>query len=147
MRNRLVVSIGTVMFAISAPGFFAHSVADESAPPTVESPDAVTELKFESLLTVQLEGVEGTDVIVSRVTMPPNTALLKHWHPGEEFAYVLSGSTTLRMEGAADGTFGLGEIAKIPLKRVHSASTGEEGATILVFRIHEHGKPERIPVD
>ena len=50
-------------------------------------------LKLETLLKEQLEGVDGTEVIVSRVTMPPNTSLPKHWHPWEaqdnRFSYVL----------------------------------------------------------
>lgn len=36
---------------------------------------------------------------------------------------------------------------KVPLKQVHTAVTGDEGATILVFRVHEQGQPERIPVE
>jgi hypothetical protein len=36
---------------------------------------------------------------------------------------------------------------KVPLKQVHTAITTEEGATILVFRVHELGKPERVPVE
>lgn len=51
--------------------------------------------KLETLMKAVLEGVEGTEVIVSHVTVPPNSALPKHWHPGEEFAYVLEGSVTL----------------------------------------------------
>ena len=52
-------------------------------------------LKLENLLSSKLEGVPGTEVIVSRVDVPPDTSLPKHWHPGEEFAYVLEGSVTL----------------------------------------------------
>lgn len=103
--------------------------------------------KLETLLSAALEGVENTEVIVSRVTIPPKTALPKHWHPGEEFAYVLEGSATLWQDGREDVTVKAGDVIKIPLKQVHTAITGDEGATMLVFRVHEHGKPERILVD
>lgn len=104
-------------------------------------------LKLENLLKAQLEGVDGTEVIVSRVTMPPNATLPKHWHPGEEFGYVLEGSVVLWQEGKDDIVVEKGDVVKIPLKQVHTAITKDEGATILVFRVHEQGKPERVPVE
>ena len=60
------------------------------------SPDAPS---LETLLKADLERVEGTEVVVSRVTLPPRTTLPRHWHPGEEFAYVVEGSVTLWQEG------------------------------------------------
>jgi quercetin dioxygenase-like cupin family protein len=104
-------------------------------------------LKLENLLKAQLEGVSGTEVIVSRVTMPPNTSLPKHWHPGEEFGYVLEGSVVLWQDGKDDIVGKKGDVVKVPLKQVHTAITKDEGATILVFRVHEQGKPERVPVE
>lgn len=105
------------------------------------------QLKLENLLSAELEGVEGTEVIVSRVTIPPNTELPKHWHPGEEFAYVLEGEVSLWLEGKVEFTGKAGDVSKVPLKKVHTAITGDEGAVILVFRVHEKGKPERVAVD
>ena len=102
---------------------------------------------LETLLSTQLEGVEGTEVIVSRVVIPPNASLPKHWHPGEEFAYILEGSAIVRRDGEADVTVSKGDVAKIPLRRIHTAVTTDQGATILVFRIHAIGKPERVLVD
>ena len=40
-----------------------------------------------------------------------------------------------------------GDVVKVPLKKVHTAITKDEGATILVFRVHEQGQPERVPVE
>ena len=100
-----------------------------------------------TLLTAQLEGVEGTEVVVSRVSLPANVSLPKHWHPGEEFAYVLEGSVTLWQEGKDDSVFGPGEVAVVPLRQVHTAMTRDEPATLLVFRVHEEGQPERTLVN
>ena len=110
-------------------------------------PPSEPKLSLETLLSTQLEGVEGIEIIVSRVVMPPNTVLPKHWHPGEEFAYVLEGSTILRRDGQEDLTASAGDVVKISLKEVHSAVTTDQGAKILVFRVHEDGQPERVLVD
>ena len=103
--------------------------------------------KVEDLLTSTLEGISGKEVILSRVALPPNSSLPKHWHPGEEFAYVIQGSLTVNFEGEGERTLGKGEVGKVPFKKIHSAKTGEKGAVLLVFRVHEQGQPGRVLVD
>ena len=105
------------------------------------------ELKLENLMKAKLEGVADTEVVVSKVQIPANTSLPKHWHPGEEFAYVIKGSVTLWQKGKEDLLINEGEAAKVPLKQIHTAKTGEQGVTLLVFRVHEEGKPERIKAE
>ena len=105
------------------------------------------QMMFADLLTKQLEGNENTEVVVSITTVPPNTTLPKHWHPGEEFAYVLEGSLTLWQEGKPDVLYKKGDVGVVPFKQVHTIFTQEEGATVLVFRVHELGQPGRILVD
>lgn len=104
-------------------------------------------LKLENLMKEKLEGVPNTEVVVSKVQIPANTSLPKHWHPGEEFAYVIKGSVTLWQKGKDDLLIKQGEAAKVSLKQIHTAKTGEEGVTLLVFRVHEEGKPERVKVE
>ena len=84
---------------------------------------------------------------MSHVTIPPNTSLPKHWHPGEEFAYVLEGSVTLWQKGKRNTLGKAGDVLKVPLKQIHTAITDDEGVTLLVFRVHERGQPERIAAD
>lgn len=114
------------------PALSAH--ADESAP-TVES-----------LLRQSLAVAPGMEVIVSRVVLPPSSRLPVHWHPGEEFGVVLEGRVTLWLEGEEKGSNGPGEAVAIPLGAKHTAITGAEGATLLVFRVHPEGEPERVLV-
>jgi len=114
---------------------------------TLNSSANPEKLKLENLLSTQLEGVSNTEVIVSRVSIPANTTLQKHWHPGEEFAYVLEGSVVLWQKGKDDIVGKKGDVLKVPLKQIHTAKTTDEGAVVLVFRVHESGKPERIKVD
>ncbi len=109
-----------------------------------------TELKapeIQDLLANALEGSDGLEVIVSHVALPPNVTLPKHWHPGEEIAYMLQGSVTLLLDGEDEQEIVAGEVGIVPLKAVHTARSGDEGATIIVFRIHEMGQPGRILVD
>ena len=102
---------------------------------------------LENLLKAELEGFENGEIIVSRVDIPPHTTLPKHWHPGEEFAYILKGSCTLWQEGKEDIVGHEGDVLKVPLAQIHTAVTGDEATTILVFRVHESGKPERVLVE
>ena len=104
-------------------------------------------IQFADLLTQQLKGVENTEVVVSITTVPPHTRLPVHWHPGEEFAYVLDGCFALHQEGKPDEHYRKGDVGVVPLKQVHTVSTADESATILIFRVHELGQPGRILAD
>lgn len=133
-------------------GIFGFSTWGCSPPAKDESAEAVVaegrqELKIEDLFKEKLEGVEGTEVVVSRVTIPANTSLPKHWHPGEEFAYILEGSVVLWQKGKPDVIGKKGDVLKVPLNQIHTAMTKEESTTILVFRVHELGKPGRTLVE
>ncbi len=104
-------------------------------------------LKIDNIMTSQLELVEDTEVVVSHVEIPANTTLPKHWHPGEEFVYVLEGSEVLWQKDKPDVHLKKGDVFKVPLKQIHTATTGEEGVTVLVFRVHEKGQPVRVNVE
>jgi len=107
----------------------------------------ISGLKIDNILTSQLELVEGTEVVVSQVEVPPNTVLPKHWNPGEEFAYILEGEAVLWQKDKPDTVLKKGQVIKVPLKQVHTAKTLERGVKILVFRVHEKGKPVRVNVE
>ena len=92
-----------------------------------------------------LETAPGVEVIVSLVDLPPFAELPGHYHPGEEFVYVLEGQATTRLEGRGDVTISAGEVFRIPYRVVHTAKTGDQPARAIVFRVHETGQPERIP--
>jgi quercetin dioxygenase-like cupin family protein len=104
-------------------------------------------LKIDNIMTSQLELVKGTEVVVSYIEIPADTTLPKHWHPGEEFAYVLEGSLVLWQKDMSDTHLKKGDVLKVPLEQVHTAKTGKEGAKVLVFRVHESGKPVRVLVE
>lgn len=136
MKNTLLATtllLATALFAHSGEVTHDHNLVDT--------------LKLENILNSPIAASENLEIIVSRVSIPPHTALPKHWHPGEEFAYVIDGSVTLWQKGKPDTNFTTGEVAKVPLKQTHTAMTGDEGVVLLVFRIHEKGQPERVPAE
>ena len=89
------------------------------------------------------------EVVTSLVELPPSFQLPTHRHPGEEFAYVIDGAIYFWQHGA-DGECHMpaGSFAKVPLGAVHTVRTGEDqGAKLIVFRVHTPGAPERELVD
>ena len=104
-------------------------------------------MQAENLLRESIAGVEGKEIIVSRVSFPPHTELPWHWHPGEEFFYVIEGSVTLKRRGESDVPAVEGDALKIAPEVIHTGLTGEQGAELVIFRVHAAGEPERYLVD
>ena len=101
----------------------------------------------DNLLRESIAGIEGKEIIVSRVSFPPYTELPWHWHPGEEFFYVIEGSITLKRRGETDLLTGAGDAQNIAAQVIHTGSTGEQGAELVIFRVHAAGEPERYLAD
>ena len=101
----------------------------------------------DNLLRETIDGIEGKEVIVSRVSFPPRIELPWHWHPGEEFFYVIEGSVTLKRRGQPDVVTVRGDSQKISPGVIHSGESGKEGAELVIFRVHASGEPERYLVD
>jgi quercetin dioxygenase-like cupin family protein len=106
--------------------------------------EATNETQLETLLKRSLEVAKDTDVIVDRVTLPPNTTLGKRWHPGEMFVYVMKGTVVLSEDGKGEIVGKKGDLVDVPFKQVYAARTNGEGAQVLLFRIHEAGQPIRV---
>ena len=118
-----------------------------ATPPADSNAVGVSAVELNDLMTTKLQGLADREVIVSKVSVPPHTQLPRHWHPGEEFAYMLEGSVTLWQQGKPDSIARQGDLVAIPLKQVHTIHTADEGAVILVFRVHKAGQPQRVLVD
>ena len=110
-------------------------------------PSQTASAQAENLLRESIACVEGKEVIVSRVSFPPHTELPWHWHPGEEFFYVIEGSVTLKRRGEPDSPATQGDAQKIAPQIIPTGSTGEQGAELVIFRVHAEGEPERYLVE
>ena len=125
-----------LVFAVLACLYSASGNALE--PPPVQA---------DNLLRESIAEVESKEIIVSRVSLPPHTELPWHWHPGEEFFYVIEGFVTLKRRGEPDLPAEAGDAQNIAARVIHTGSTGEQGAELVIFRVHAAGEPERYLVD
>jgi len=99
------------------------------------------------VLRADLASAEGIEVLISDVVVPANSGLPKHYHPGEEFAYLIEGQFLFWQDGAEEVVVNAGDPAIITPKRIHSVRTGDAPARAIVFRVHPKGEPERVLVD
>lgn len=109
--------------------------------------EAPSALKMQNLIKETLALADNVEVIMSLVEIPSNTTLPMHFHPGEEFAYIIEGSGAVLLEGQEKKILRAGETGVVPFKHHHTFQTMDEGAKMVVFRVHEKGQPERVLVE
>lgn len=127
----------SALLALLVVGILGCDASDTSEMPS--------ELQLENLLQTSLaeEFTPGREVVVSHVKIPPNTTMDRHWHPGEEFHYYLAGEVEIEIDGEPSHIGKPGTVGHVPFRKMHTAITGEEGAEVLVFRVHTEGEPVR----
>ena len=150
-KIHILVTITVLMFTAckNAPAQkeHEHSETEEHHSETVHKVTDIDALKINNVLRDSLGLREGVEVIVSYLEIPKNTTLPTHFHPGEEFVYMLEGSGELVLNKESKITVKAGDAVKVPLKNVHSFSTFDEAARAVVFRVHEKGQPDRILIE
>ena len=101
--------------------------------------------KVTNLLTTTLstEFTPGREVLIDLVEIPPNQKLDWHWHPGEEFHYYLEGNPVIERADAPPIIGRPGTVGHVAFKQRHQATAGDQGAKIIVFRVHTTGAPWR----
>lgn len=134
MRLTWIIAAG--LYAAALP--FAYAQAQQQARPYPPPPGS------NEVLRSPLAGTPGVEVIVSDVVIPPNGQVARHYHPGEEFLYLIEGTAIHVEEGKADLPLKPGDSYAIPPRAIHSPKGGPEGARAIVFRVHVAGQPERI---
>ena len=113
-----------------------------SEPAAAQLPDR--EAGSHAVLTAPIAAAENLEVIVSDVVIPPNAQVPRHYHPGEEFLYLIEGSATHVEEGKPDLQMVAGDVYVIPPEAAHEPIGGPNGGRAIVFRVHVKGQPERI---
>ena len=99
------------------------------------------------MLRSAISAADGLDVIISDVIIPPGAQVPRHYHPGEEFVYIIEGSAVHVEEGKPDQLTEAGQAFVIPPQARHAPIGGPDGARAIVFRVHTAGSPERILTD
>jgi len=87
---------------------------------------------------------DDLEVIISDVVIPAGATVPRHYHPGEEFVYVIEGSAVHVEAGKPDQILSAGDAYVIPPEAEHAPRGGPDGARAIVFRVHKAGLPERI---
>ena len=131
--------IGIVLFTAMA--LVGGTTPDAAAPPA--------KANVQNLLqqTLDAEFTPGREVLVDLVEIPPNGALERHWHPGEEFHYYLEGDARIEIDGQPTVQGKPGTVGHVPFRAKHRALAGPQGAKVLVVRVHTQGQPWRYPAE
>jgi quercetin dioxygenase-like cupin family protein len=133
----------------AAPGL-ALLLAFATGAASVTALDAVQSTVRETLLLrTDLAGLDGKELIVSRLETAPGWAHGRHYHIGHELVYVLDGSATVQVDGKAPTTLPAGATAHFPPKQVHAGRNASPTAalTFLLVRIHEKGQPLSVELE
>ena len=127
MRRHVVLFLMATILAFA--GFNCSEKPEQAEPEKKKDilSGTIQGLKIDNIMTSQLELAEGIEVVVSHVVIPANTTLPKHWHPGEEFVYVLEGSEVLWQKDKSDTHLKKGDVFKVPLKQIHTARQWRKG--------------------
>ena len=108
-------------------------------------PDSV---KRTVLLRTDLAGTEGQEGVVWLIEIAPGAATGKHYHPGQEFVYVLEGAGHTEVEGKPPVTVKAGEALYLPPRQVHNTTntSATAPAKALVVYVGAKGQPLVVPV-
>lgn len=125
------------------------AIVEEAVAEQEESDEHVYQLNPGSneMLRAPISLADDLEVIISDVIIPPNTQVPRHFHPGEEFIYLIEGSVVNVVEGLPDRIMRAGETFVMPSGVAHAPYTTDEGARAIVFRVHVEGRPERYLVE
>lgn len=138
MIGRFILFLSIPMFALTGA---VQQPALPAAPPQPLSGTSRTHLLRNDL------SAAGHEVIQIRVDFQPGAVAPRHRHPGEEIAFVLSGSLEYRLDGRPPVTLHAGDALFIPDGTVHAASNvGSGAASELATYIVRKGEPLITPV-
>ena len=129
--------IAAALYALALPFAYAQAQQEEARP--YPPPPGSNEMLRSPVLSTP-----GIEEIVSDVVIPPNGQVARHYHPGEEFLYLIEGTAIHVEEGKADRPLKAGDSYAIPPRAIHAPKGGPDGARAIVFRVHLAGQPERI---
>ncbi len=103
-------------------------------------------VKRTPLMQKDLAGIEGKEAVMFVAEIAPGAQSGRHYHPGTEMAYVLSGTGVMEVDGQAPSDLKEGSHAMVIPKTIHNArNTGSTPLRILVLMVHPKGEPNVVP--
>jgi quercetin dioxygenase-like cupin family protein len=88
----------------------------------------------------------GHRLVVADLRLEAGAIGPAHYHPWEEYLYVIEGSALLSLDGAPPRSIAAGEQVVIPARMVHRAQAGPQGVRAIVTRVHDLADPIAVPV-
>jgi quercetin dioxygenase-like cupin family protein len=101
------------------------------------------------LMTRDLVGMPGKEVVVTMVEYPPGASSPPHRHDAQVFVYVVQGHVIMQVKGGARMMLGPGQMFYENPTDIHSVSANAsktDPARFLAFVIKDKGTPGTIPV-
>jgi quercetin dioxygenase-like cupin family protein len=95
-----------------------------------------------------LKGVPGQEILFSTSDWSPGQTLPCHIHPdGHEFAYLIEGELTFKIEGVGEKVVKAGEVGHVlPGVAHYGRNASDKLAKTLVVRVKEKSKPLAVEV-
>ena len=104
--------------------------------------------KVDEILTKELAGVPGKEVLMLTVDYPPGGADPVHRHNAAAFVYVLEGTIIMQVKGGKSVTLGPGQTFYEGPDDIHTVgrnASDKKPAKFVVFLIKEKGAPALMP--
>jgi len=122
----------TVIAVLGLAGLTTNAQTQQSGAPTFTR----------TMLQDQDLSVKDRHGVMSRSEFQPGASSGRHFHPGEEFGYVLEGSLELTVDGKAPQRLKAGDIIFMPTGTIHEAKNVGTGRLLVVSTyVLEKGKP------
>ena len=100
------------------------------------------------LSKTDISDTPGKEGVLLSVVIPPGLIGGKHYHPGDEFLYLVEGTLTIEIDDKPPVTLKPGETLHIPGKAIHRAlnPNANAPARVLTFGVFQKGQPDTTPV-
>jgi quercetin dioxygenase-like cupin family protein len=105
--------------------------------------------KVTPLLTKDLIGLAGKELLMFTVDYPPGGSDVEHRHNSQALVYVLEGSIVMQVKGGKEVTLGPGETFYEAPGDIHTISRNaskDKPAKFLVVLAKDKGAPVLVPV-
>lgn len=83
--------------------------------------------------------------VLMEIEIEPNALVPRHTHPGVESGYIVSGSSTLSVQGQPDRVIKAGDGFQIPPEVPHAVRNGPKKSRVVATYIVEKDKPLASP--
>ena len=126
-------------FALAACCLLAGCATSGQTPGAIHTPRQGINEVIEGPITA----APGHTLIIGDLNLSAGAPIPRHFHHGEEFIYVLGGSSVLSLAGEPEVKLLPGQGLRIPPRTVHWGRAGPDGLRAISSWVKAEGKPLR----